>query len=163
MPTRPATCAHVRIPSTLCHRRCHEQPEPVRLDPGAGCPRPETEDVVLQLVSLIKGRDVDRVGDKPDLERAGPGEPTGEGSPVPGHPPVGGPAERMSAEIISAENMSVEGRSADDRADAGMSTVEYAVGTVAAAAFAAVLYQIVTGGSVLAGLTDLINRAMSVF
>ncbi len=118
---------------------------------------------MLQLVSLIKGRDVDRVGDKPDLERAGPGEPTGECSPVPGHPPVGGPAERMSAEIISAENMSVEGRSADDRADAGMSTVEYAVGTVAAAAFAAVLYQIVTGGSVLSGLTDLINRAMSLF
>ncbi len=51
----------------------------------------------------------------------------------------------------------------DDESDAGMSTVEYAVGTVAAAAFAAVLYQIVTGGSVLAGLTDLINRAMSLF
>ncbi|WP_083785993.1 DUF4244 domain-containing protein [Nakamurella multipartita] len=42
-----------------------------------------------------------------------------------------------------------------------MSTVEYAVGTVVAAAFAAVLYQIVTGGSVISGLTDLINRALS--
>ncbi len=45
--------------------------------------------------------------------------------------------------------------------DAGMSTVEYAVGTVVAAAFAAVLYQIVTGDSVISGLTDLINRALS--
>ena len=43
--------------------------------------------------------------------------------------------------------------------DAGMSTVEYAVGTIAAAAFAAVLYRIVTGESVVAGLTQLINNA----
>lgn len=45
-------------------------------------------------------------------------------------------------------------------ADAGMSTVEYAVGTVVAAAFAAVLYKIVTGSSVVAGLTDLVNSAL---
>jgi len=45
--------------------------------------------------------------------------------------------------------------------DAGMSTVEYAVGTVVAAAFAAVLYRIVTGDSVVAGLTNLINSALS--
>jgi len=45
--------------------------------------------------------------------------------------------------------------------DAGMSTVEYAVGTVVAAAFAAVLYKIVTGDSVVAGLTNLINSALS--
>jgi hypothetical protein len=44
--------------------------------------------------------------------------------------------------------------------DAGMSTVEYAVGTVVAAAFAAVLYKIVTGDSVVAGLTSLVNSAM---
>jgi hypothetical protein len=48
-----------------------------------------------------------------------------------------------------------------DTSDAGMSTVEYAVGTVVAAAFAAVLYQIVTGDSVVSGLTELINRALS--
>jgi hypothetical protein len=46
-------------------------------------------------------------------------------------------------------------------ADAGMSTVEYAVGTVVAAAFAAVLYRIVTGDSVVTGLTNLINSALS--
>lgn len=45
--------------------------------------------------------------------------------------------------------------------DAGMSTVEYAVGTVVAAAFAAVLYKIVTGDSVIAGLTNLINTALN--
>ena len=44
--------------------------------------------------------------------------------------------------------------------DEGMSTVEYAVGTVVAAAFAAVLYKIVTGDSVVAGLTNLINSAL---
>ena len=47
-------------------------------------------------------------------------------------------------------------------ADDGMSTVEYAVGTIAAAAFALVLYHIVTGDNVLAALTGLINRALAV-
>ena len=50
---------------------------------------------------------------------------------------------------------------AEVSADAGMSTVEYAVGTVVAAAFAAVLYRIVTGDSVIAGLTNLINTALN--
>lgn len=46
-------------------------------------------------------------------------------------------------------------------ADAGMTTAEYAVGTVAACAFAAVLYKVVTGASVVAGLTDLVNSALA--
>lgn len=45
--------------------------------------------------------------------------------------------------------------------EAGMSTAEYAVGTVAACAFAAVLYRVVTGGSVVTGLTDLVERALA--
>ena len=45
--------------------------------------------------------------------------------------------------------------------DDGMSTVEYAVGTVAAAALALVLYRIVTGDDVLAALTGIINRALA--
>ena len=45
--------------------------------------------------------------------------------------------------------------------DSGMSTVEYAVGTVAAAAFAAVLYTILTGDSVVTALTALVQRALS--
>lgn len=47
-------------------------------------------------------------------------------------------------------------------ADDGMSTVEYAIGTIAAAAFAAVLYTVVTGDSVVNGLTTLVQRALSV-
>jgi len=54
-----------------------------------------------------------------------------------------------------------ESDGADGLRDAGMSTVEYAVGTVVAAAFAAVLYRIVTGDSVVSGLTNLINSALS--
>lgn len=45
--------------------------------------------------------------------------------------------------------------------DDGMSTVEYAVGTVAAAAFAALLYAIVSGDNVLAALTGIVERALS--
>lgn len=47
------------------------------------------------------------------------------------------------------------------RDDAGMTTVEYAVGTVVAAALAAVLYKIVTGDSIVTGLTNLVTRALS--
>ena len=45
--------------------------------------------------------------------------------------------------------------------ETGMSTAEYAVGTVAACAFAAVLYQVVTGGSVVAALGDLVQSALT--
>ena len=44
--------------------------------------------------------------------------------------------------------------------DAGMSTAEYAIGTVAAAAFGSVLYTVVTSESVTAGLTSLVQRAL---
>ena len=46
-------------------------------------------------------------------------------------------------------------------ADAGMSTAEYAVGTVAACAFAAVLYRVVSGDSIVTGLTDLVESALA--
>lgn len=45
--------------------------------------------------------------------------------------------------------------------EAGMSTVEYAIGTIAAAAFGAVLYSVVTGDSIVGALTNIINRALS--
>lgn len=48
------------------------------------------------------------------------------------------------------------------RGDDGMSTAEYAIGTIAAAAFAALLYTVVTGDSVLAALTSLVDQALSV-
>lgn len=46
--------------------------------------------------------------------------------------------------------------------EAGMSTAEYAIGTIAAAAFAAVLYKVVTGDMIVSALTDLVQRALSV-
>ena len=46
------------------------------------------------------------------------------------------------------------------RGDAGMSTAEYAIGTIAAAAFASVLYTVVTGDTVTGALTSLIERAL---
>jgi len=45
--------------------------------------------------------------------------------------------------------------------DSGMSTVEYAIGTIAAAAFAAVLYAVVTGDSIVSALTNIIARALN--
>jgi hypothetical protein len=48
------------------------------------------------------------------------------------------------------------------RGDDGMSTVEYAIGTIAAAAFAAVLYAVVSGDSIVTALTELVQRALSV-
>ncbi|MBN9111891.1 MAG: DUF4244 domain-containing protein [Pseudonocardia sp.] len=45
--------------------------------------------------------------------------------------------------------------------DAGMSTVEYAIGTLAAAAFAAVLYSVVSGENIVTALTGLVERALS--
>ncbi|MEU1667366.1 DUF4244 domain-containing protein [Streptomyces sparsogenes] len=46
------------------------------------------------------------------------------------------------------------------RADAGMATAEYAMGTIAACAFAAVLYKVVTGGTVDDALRSVIGRAL---
>jgi Protein of unknown function (DUF4244) len=45
--------------------------------------------------------------------------------------------------------------------EAGMSTVEYAIGTIAAAAFAAILYTVVTGDSIVSALTNIIARALN--
>lgn len=46
-------------------------------------------------------------------------------------------------------------------ADDGMSTVEYAIGTIAAAAFGAVLYQVVTGDDIVSALSGIIDDALS--
>lgn len=45
--------------------------------------------------------------------------------------------------------------------DAGMSTAEYAMATLAACAFAAVLYQVVTSAPVASALQKLVERALS--
>lgn len=44
--------------------------------------------------------------------------------------------------------------------DRGMSTAEYAVGTVAAVAFAVVLYKIVRSGAVSSALSSIITSAL---
>ncbi|NMO57184.1 DUF4244 domain-containing protein [Actinoplanes sp. TBRC 11911] len=47
-----------------------------------------------------------------------------------------------------------------EAADAGMTTLEYAVGTLAAVGFATLLYKVVTSQHVMQGLTGLIDKAM---
>ncbi|HEY3632861.1 MAG TPA: DUF4244 domain-containing protein [Jatrophihabitantaceae bacterium] len=44
--------------------------------------------------------------------------------------------------------------------DAGMTTAEYAVGTVAAVAFAAVLYKVVRSSAVQSALSSIIRSAL---
>ncbi|MCG6499156.1 DUF4244 domain-containing protein [Kitasatospora sp. A2-31] len=46
------------------------------------------------------------------------------------------------------------------RSDAGMTTAEYAVGTLGACALAAGLYKVVTSAAVIGTLTDLLDRAL---
>ncbi|MET0704673.1 MAG: DUF4244 domain-containing protein [Mycobacterium sp.] len=45
--------------------------------------------------------------------------------------------------------------------ETGMSTVEYAIGTIAAAAFGAILYTVVTGDSIVGALSNIITRALN--
>jgi uncharacterized membrane protein YdjX (TVP38/TMEM64 family) len=45
--------------------------------------------------------------------------------------------------------------------ETGMSTVEYAIGTIAAAAFGAILYTVITGDSIVSALTNIITRALN--
>jgi len=46
------------------------------------------------------------------------------------------------------------------RRDAGMATAEYAMGLVAAVAFAVVLYKVVTSGAVSEELQSIVKRAL---
>jgi Protein of unknown function (DUF4244) len=46
--------------------------------------------------------------------------------------------------------------------DSGMSTAEYAVGTVAACGFGGVLYKVVTSAAVMSALSGLIHRALNI-
>lgn len=47
------------------------------------------------------------------------------------------------------------------RNDSGMSTVEYAMGSLAAAALAAVLYMVINGGGVIDAIEGIITEALS--
>ena len=67
------------------------------------------------------------------------------------------PSVRRRASTVLADRW----RAVRATGESGMSTAEYAVGTVAACAFAAVLYRVVTGGSIVTGLTDLVETALA--
>jgi hypothetical protein len=48
------------------------------------------------------------------------------------------------------------------RSERGMTTAEYAVGTVAACGFGGVLYKLLTSDTVVKMLTDLVRRAFDI-
>ncbi|MBM7807178.1 hypothetical protein JOD57_003015 [Geodermatophilus bullaregiensis] len=87
--------------------------------------------------------------EQPDPEQPDPEQPDPDGAASSATPPrrgrLAGRWDRVAA-----------------TAEAGMSTAEYAVGTVAACAFAAVLYRVVTGGSIVSALGDLVESALGV-
>ncbi|MFJ3667598.1 DUF4244 domain-containing protein [Streptomyces sp. NPDC090106] len=69
-----------------------------------------------------------------------------------------GRAVRAVRAVGAAGGVAARLRSA--RADGGMVTSEYAVGIVAAVAFAAVLYKVVTSGAVSAELQAVVKQAL---
>lgn len=68
------------------------------------------------------------------------------------------------AEHVSGARRGWHGRTSSPlaRNDAGMSTAEYAIGTIAACAFAALLYKVITSTQILDLLTGLVARALKV-
>lgn len=76
---------------------------------------------------------------------------------------VGQPRDVSSRRACADRRRSWWGRRARacrSAAEAGMSTAEYAVGTIAACGFAAVLYKIVTSGPVKSALSAVIEKAL---
>jgi hypothetical protein len=71
--------------------------------------------------------------------------------------PTGGGTPRRGWRAVLARRWAALRDGGED----GMSTAEYAVGTVAACAFAAVLYRVVTGGSIVSALGDLVESALA--
>ena len=61
-----------------------------------------------------------------------------------------------------SRSLAIRCRAIRAAADAGMTTAEYAVGTLAACAFAAVLMAVVRSGSIKDALTALITSALSI-
>ena len=80
-------------------------------------------------------------------------------TPVPTETAPVRPSHLRLAPTMSPSTVRARGRWFGD--DDGMSTVEYAIGTIAAAAFAALLYAVISGDTVLTALTDLVQRALT--
>lgn len=66
----------------------------------------------------------------------------------------------LIARLWGAGSRGIVARRRRVAADAGMNTAEYAVGTMAAVAFAGVLLKVVTSGSILRALTGIIEGAL---
>ncbi|WP_338837170.1 DUF4244 domain-containing protein [Gordonia polyisoprenivorans] len=69
--------------------------------------------------------------------------------------PRGVPGFRAAGDWLNAQTL----RLISD--EEGMSTAEYAIGTIAAAAFGAILYTVVTGNDIVSALTGIINKALN--
>ncbi|PSK99420.1 uncharacterized protein DUF4244 [Murinocardiopsis flavida] len=82
----------------------------------------------------------------------------------PTHPPLSQEAVMPSLSSAPTAVLRAAARraAAPTRTDYAMSTAEYALGTVAACAFAAVLYAILTSGAVRSALTSMVTDALSV-
>jgi hypothetical protein len=82
-------------------------------------------------------------------------------------PPTACASTGARAEIYQPKEKHVQklianfARLRSEAVDAGMSTAEYAVGTLAAVAFAGVLLKVVGSDNVLAALTAVIDRALN--
>jgi uncharacterized protein DUF4244 len=78
----------------------------------------------------------------------------------PGHVPAG----RQRDEVAHVSALVVRARRVrrDGAADAGMTTAEYAVGTVAACGFGGILYKLLTSDSVVKMLKDILERALTI-
>jgi hypothetical protein len=73
------------------------------------------------------------------------------------------PSERIDQQGDSMRrSLTIRGRGLSAAADAGMTTAEYCVGTLAACAFAAVLMAVVRSGAIKSALTGLITSALSI-
>jgi hypothetical protein len=66
----------------------------------------------------------------------------------------------MRVRVREAVRARLAAVAAGGRRDAGMSTSEYAMGTIAACAFAAVLYKVVTSEVVATALQSTIGKAL---
>ena len=105
---------------------------------------------VRAAVRRRRGRGVGRPGRQPSgrPDRRPRGHPAGRASAPPCCPRVGTAAPRL--------------RRRRRLADAGMTTAEYAVGTLAACAFAAVLIAVVRSGAIKSALSGLITTALAI-
>jgi hypothetical protein len=77
------------------------------------------------------------------------------------NPAIGRPS-RLAGHMTLIRRIAQRAKTIRTAVDAGMTTAEYAVGTVAACAFAALLYKVITSTQVLDLLTGVVSRALHV-